>query len=82
MSSKEETTSGMAFELLKPSLFLARMLAREGGFPPQYLDGFQRLVDDALECLSSGQLSERDKDEVKREVLVIINDARKSAGLE
>ena len=67
--------------VLHPTLFLAQMMAREGNFPPRYLDGFQRLVDDVLDEMA-GELTTEQQEEIKFTVKQIISDARGKAGLE
>ena len=78
----EKAENDMVPSILHPTLFLAKMLAREGSFPVKYLDGFQRLIDDALDALQDTQITESQKEDVKQAVLDIIYDARTKAGME
>jgi len=71
-----------AFELLKPSIFLAGMLAREGAFPPSYLDGFERLIEDTMCSFSDSDFPQSERDIIRRDVEKIVSAARLKAGLE
>ncbi|WP_066555702.1 hypothetical protein [Croceicoccus bisphenolivorans] len=80
--SIKSSAPSTAFTMMKPVLFLARMLAREGSFPPSYLGGFERLVNDVLDELSQAEMTDKERDMVRNEVKEIIASSRRDAGLE
>ena len=66
---------------LHATLFLARMLARGGNFPVEYLAGFQQLMDDIIDSAPEDEYSLNQSADLRQEVLQIISDARSKAEL-